>query len=279
MNIDPWLGQSDDLVRRFTDVLLVENRYSIYTCADYRADLRGLDRWLQQFEGCTLASASDQQLHRYLSEWVSSRATARKVPRVLLSLRRFYSFLCDSHARDDNPMLHQSIAHWDEQRRPRATTIRRQRESARAVAARDRAMLALMISGGLRAAQLISLRLSDLHLEQGSLSVRGRRLVHSVSLSDTLVAMLKEFLVDPREVLLQGRDCVHVFPSCGGRALTGRAFWDAFRRRAEACRTLVTYREAPARNAFVSNLSGARLRIEPGKISTSKCFSTGMEPS
>lgn len=256
-NLDPWLGQSDDLVRRFIDVLLVEHRYSLYTCASYRTDLHGLDRWLQRFEGCTVVTATDQQLIRYLSDWIRRHASLRKLPRVLLSLRRFYSFLLDSRARDDNPTLRPSIAHWYQQQRPRALTIRRQRESAKAVAERDRVMLALMIAGGLQAAQLITLRLSDLHLEQGCLSVRGQRTARNVPLSPTLIEILKQFLLDPRETLLKGRDSAHVFPSCGGRALTGREFWCAFRRRAEGFRA-PTHSNANVRRSGTAN-SGKHL--------------------
>lgn len=229
---------SDDIILRFVDVLLLEQRYSLYTCVGYRTDLRSLDRWLQRFELCTLVTASDQQLIRYLSDWTSRRASLRKLPRVLLSLRRCYSFLCDSQARDDNPMLSPAIARWCEQQRPRSVTIRRQRESFQAVAERDRVMLTLMIAGGLQAAQLITLRLSDLHLARGYLSVRGQPLVRSVPLSPSLIGILRQFLLAARETLLRGRDSAHVFPSCGGRALTRREFWSAFRRRAESFRAL-----------------------------------------
>jgi len=242
-NVDPWQGSSHDLVQRFIDVLLVERRYSLYTCADYRTDLRRLDGWLQRFEACTLVSASDQHLIRYLGDWVRRRGSIRKLSRVLLSLRRFYEFLCESHVREDDPMLCPSIRRWDEQQRPRAARIRQQRESSLAVAERDRVMLALMIAGGLQASQLISLHLSDLHLEPGYVLVRGQPMPRKVFLSAELVKGLKQFVLEPRSALLRGRNVSHVFPACGGRALSAREFWHAFRRRAEGLRT--SGRDAP----------------------------------
>ena len=233
---DPWLGSSEDMVRRFIDVLLVERRYSLYTCADYRTDLLGLDRWLHLVEHCTLVTADDRQLIRYLTVWLGRRKSTRKLPRILLSLRRFYAFLCDSHVREDNPMLSANIGCWDEQQRPKTVRIRRQRESSQAIAERDRVMLALVIAGGLQASQLISLRMSDLCLEQGWVSISGNPATRRVRLSSELVDMLRQFVRDPRETLLRGRDSGHVFPACGGRALTGKEFWHAFRRRAEGLR-------------------------------------------
>jgi len=236
MDADPWQGNSYDLVQRFIDVLLVERRYSLYTCADYRRDLRRLDCWLQYSEACTLASAGDQQLIRYLSEWVRRRGSTRKLSRVLLSLRRFYEFLCASHVREDNPMLSSNLLDWDEQQRPRTARLRQQRESSRAVAKRDRVMLALMIAGGLQASQLISLRLSDLHLERGYVLVQGPPAPRKVFLSAELIERLKNFLSEARGTLLKGREISQVFPACGGRELSAREFWHAFRRRADGFR-------------------------------------------
>jgi len=247
--VDPWQGSSHDLVQRFIDVLIVQRRYSLYTCADYRADLRRLDGWLQRSEACTLASAGDQHLIRYLSDWVRRRGSTRKLSRVLLSLRRFYEFLCESHVRADNPMLSPSIRRWDEQQRPLTARIRQQRESSRAVAERDRVMLALMISGGLQASQVIALRLSDLHLEQGFMLVRDQPKPRKVLLSAELVEGLMQFLLEPRTTLLRGRDGSHVFPACGGREMRASEFWHAFRRRADGFRTSGRLPDAPRSRA------------------------------
>lgn len=235
---DPWLGMSDDIVRRFLDVLLIEHRYSLHTCAGYRTDVRNLDRWLQRFESCTLVTASGEQLIAYLSDWRRRYSSPRKLSRVLLSLRRFYSFLRDSHGRDDNPMHSTAVTRWCEQQRPGSVTIWRRHESDRAVAQRDRVMLALMIAGGLQAAQLIALRLSDLDLEHGFLSIRGPSATHSVPLDSILIGLLSQFLLAPRATLLGGHDSAHVFPSYGGRGLTQREFWSVLRKRTESFRAL-----------------------------------------
>ncbi len=250
-SVDPWLGSSKDIVQRFVDVLLVTQDFSLCTCADYRSHLLNLDRWLQRCEGCTLVTADDGQLIRYLTDWVGRHTSVRKLPRVLLSLRRFYAFLCDSHVRDDDPMLSPSISEWDAQQRPRSMTLRRQRESARAVQQRDRVMLALMLAAGLKPAQLISLELHDLRLDQGSILVGGQPDASEIHVSSEMIEMLQQFLLAPRQTLLQGRKSTHVFPACGGSKLTAQDFWHAFRRRAEGAR-------APMRNVFNAELRGDR---------------------
>lgn len=249
---DPWIDSSKDIVQRFVDVLLISEHYSLYTCTDYRAQLMNVDRWLQRCEGCSIVTADDEQLIRYLSDWIGRRTSMRKLPRVLLSLRRFYAFLCDTHARDDNPMMTSSIRRWDEQQRPRSVRLRRQRESSWAVQQRDRVMLALMIAGGLKPAQLIALELGDLHLDRGVISLGARPVAREMRISSELAEMLKRFLLAPRQTLLRGRDGTHVFPACGGRRLTAQEFWHAFRRRAEV---------APSRSAYGAS-NGAAAVLE-----------------
>ncbi|HEY6642734.1 tyrosine-type recombinase/integrase [Povalibacter sp.] len=245
---DAWVGMTDDVLRRFVDVLVVERRHSALTGAAHRSELRKLNVWMQCTERCTLVTADEQQLIRYLSDWIRVRAASPKLSRVLLSMRRFYGFLCDSRVRDDNPMLSPAMVRWCEAQRPKETTIRRQRESRQVVAERDRAMLALMVTSGMEARQLIALRVGDLHLDQGYLSVRDQRCTRRMSLSPPLIDLLMRFLTEHRNALLRGHSCAHVFPSIGGRALTRSEFWRALRGRSRNSRALADRERSAARS-------------------------------
>jgi len=233
---DAWLGLSDDVIGRFVDVLLVEHGYSRYTCAGYRTDVRNLDRWLRRADHCTLVSATDRQLIRYLSDRIRRGCSANTLRRLLLSLRRFYDFLCASHIRDDNPMCRPQVTRKYAGLLPGTSTLRRQRESRQAAAERDRVMLALMIASGMHAAQLIALRMTDLHLEEGHVSTGERSAEGIVALSPGLIETLQRYLLEARKALISRHDSDRVFPSCGGRALSCRQFWRVFRRRADGMR-------------------------------------------
>jgi integrase/recombinase XerD len=229
---DPWFGSSADVVGRFIDVMLVQRRLSLTTCAHYRGTLLRLDRWLQRFEHCTLVTADENQLARYLASWARRRTSLGRLSRVLLSMRRFYAYLCDSHARNDNPMLSSIVTRWHQRQRPKTATKRLQRESRQAATERDRVMLALMIATELHVPQLLALRMTDLHLERGHLSLRDQDGTVSVPLSPALVGMLQRFVHGSRGALLKGRESAHVFPSTAGRAMTEQEFWRACHREA-----------------------------------------------
>jgi site-specific recombinase XerD len=88
--IDPWTGISEDVIRRFFDVLCIERGMPEGMLSAYRADLYAFDRWLTEAKRKTLISATEQDVSEYLT---SSTA----------SIKAFYGFLVNSGCRDDDP--------------------------------------------------------------------------------------------------------------------------------------------------------------------------------
>jgi len=83
--VDPWTGISEDVIRRFFDVLCIERGMPKACLSAYRADLYAFDRWLIEAKRKTLISATQQDVSEYLT---SSTA----------SIEAFYGFLVNSAA-------------------------------------------------------------------------------------------------------------------------------------------------------------------------------------
>jgi site-specific recombinase XerD len=88
--VDPWTGISEDVIRRFFDVLCIERGLPKGQLSAYRADLYAFDRWLIEAKSKTLISATHQDVREYMSSSASS-------------IKAFYGYLVDSGCRDDNP--------------------------------------------------------------------------------------------------------------------------------------------------------------------------------
>jgi site-specific recombinase XerD len=88
--VDPWTGISEDVIRRFFDVLCIEHGLPKGRLSAYRADLYAFDRWLIEAKGKTLISATKQDVREYLSSSTTS-------------IKAFYGFLVNSGCRDDDP--------------------------------------------------------------------------------------------------------------------------------------------------------------------------------
>jgi site-specific recombinase XerD len=87
---DPWTGISEDVIRRFFDVLCIERGLPKSLLSAYRADLFAFDRWLTEAKRKTLISATEEDVSEYLSS-------------SMTSIKAFYGFLVNSGCRDDDP--------------------------------------------------------------------------------------------------------------------------------------------------------------------------------
>lgn len=87
---DPWSGISEDVIRRFFDVLCIEQGLPHGMLSAYRADLDAFDRWLIEAKHKTLISATEQDVSEYLAVSMSC-------------IKAFYGFLVSAGCRDDDP--------------------------------------------------------------------------------------------------------------------------------------------------------------------------------
>jgi site-specific recombinase XerD len=87
---DPWNGISEDVIRRFFDVLCIEQGVPKGMLPAYRADLDAFDRWLIGAKHKTLMSATGEDVREYFDASMSC-------------IKAFYGFLVKVGCRDDDP--------------------------------------------------------------------------------------------------------------------------------------------------------------------------------
>lgn len=133
---------------------------------------------------------------------------------------------------------------------------------------RDRAMLSVTYASGLRASEVVSLRLGDLDLARGVLAAFGkggkRRLV---PVGDVALEHLTAYLRvradrEATKPSKKRRPSALVFPSPQGRSLTRQAFWKIIRRHAMRAGVASKVHPHQLRHSFATHLlsGGADLR-------------------
>ncbi len=178
-------------VRQFLDYLHHEKHFSDYTVKSYGADLIQFGQFLIGEIG-QLAGAKDgvplddKQLkcepltiREFLAYLYAQNYTKSTTARKLATLRSFYKFLIRRGLVSVNP-LSTIRTPKQEKRLPKCLDLEQVQKLLEApgdadlLSARDKAMLEILYSSGIRVSELVELEIADIDLQEGALRVRGK---------------------------------------------------------------------------------------------------------
>lgn len=222
-------------LEEFSEFLLYERGLAKRTVQAYLADLRSMADFLSA-NGCPDPGEADYgALRFYLSDLAGRGLAARSVARRLSAIRTYFGFLVEEGHLSEDPT--------DRLESPRVArtlptvltvaeietildTVAALRPDVHHNARRDEAMLETLYGAGLRISELIGLRVRDLSLDEGLVSVEGkgdkRRLV---PLGGGAVRVLQRYLRERRPTLDRGRSEGRVFLNQHGRPLSRMGAW------------------------------------------------------
>ena len=258
----------DPAVTRFLDGAWMERGLSANTLAAYRADLMALSRWLAA-RGTAISTATRADLLGFIAWRVESGARPRSTARQLSSFRRFYRNLVREGSLREDPTAQIAMPKIGRSL-PKSLTEEEVESLLNApvvsdpLGSRDRTMLEVLYATGLRVSELVSLKYSQLNLNQGVLRVTGKgdreRLI---PLGEEAVRWLREFIGTGRGEILLDRHTDYLFPTRRGDHMTRQAFWHIIKRYARKSSIDKELSPHTLRHAFATHLlnHGADLRV------------------
>ena len=248
------------LILQFTAQLHLD-RYAENSVQNHRLDLQQFQSWLEAGgELCTLARLQALVRDDVLAyqAFLSQRLKQRSINRHLSSLRLFFRFLQDNGLIEASPLdglVFPKIV-------PGLPTLLLPREVAALVEApqeshylglRDRALLEVLYSTGVKLHELIGLDVDDLQLDAGLVRIRGRR-ERLVPLTDGAVALTRRYLAETRAGRLLRPDDPCLFPGRGGRRITRVGVWKLIKKYAQAAGIQKNFNPRTLRHAFAIHL-------------------------
>ena len=129
---------------------------------------------------------------------------------------------------------------------------------------RDRAMLELLYSSGLRVSELCNARLENLNLDSGFIRVTGKgNKTRMVPVGAPALAAMKTYLESGRPALVKPKTGAEVFLSIRGRKLTPQRIWQLIKQYAARAGLDANVFPHLLRHSFATHLlgGGADLRI------------------
>lgn len=210
-----------DHIEKFIRYMETERAASPHTLRAYRKDL-------ECFSGFVKEGAEDVEpvaIRGYVASMVNSGLKKSSVSRRLATLRSFYRFLCrEGHVKSNpaklvnTPRLPKLLPRFltvDD-----AFSLVEKPQGIGFAAARDRAILELLYSSGLRVSELAGLNLEDVNLKEGLVKVMGKgRKERIVPFGRKAVSAVKSYIIE--RVLLKRKDKAF-FLNRSGTRLTDR---------------------------------------------------------
>ncbi len=254
-------------IDRFLDRIWSEHGLSRNTLSAYRTDLLALARWLAA-KGTGLRAAARDQLGAFLAWRMEQGARPRSAARVLSSMRRYYRFLVQDGVIEHDPTARIAMPKIGRPLPKSLTEAEVERlldvpDVNTALGLRDRTMLELLYSTGLRVSELVHLRVDQVNLGQGVVRVVGKgdreRLV---PIGEEARSWIDRYVRSARHDILGGRLGEFMFPTRRSDCMTRQAFWHLIKRYAALAGIDRTLSPHTLRHAFATHLlnHGADLR-------------------
>jgi integrase/recombinase XerD len=251
----------------FADYLRRECHLSENTVAAYTRDLQHFEEWRRDRD---LRQMKVSELSRYIG-WLADRQLApASVARHIVTLRMFFKFLqLEGILRDNHAELLGSQKLWE-----RVPEVLSPSQITKFLGApsrsdrmylRDRALLETMYATGCRASEVSTLRMEDLHLDQGFCKCTGKgskqRMTH---LGSAAVDTLRIWIGSGRAALLKGKTVTvpWVFLSRSGQRLRREAIWELVKKYAVIAGIPPSISPHTLRHSFATHMlaGGADLR-------------------
>lgn len=255
-------------IDRFIDEIWAQKGLAKLTLTAYQQDLKIFSKWLQG-QGVELQSASQVNIQGFLSRRFGSGASARSNARLLSTLKQYYRYLVKKGDRKDNPtalitapkvhaILPQTLSETDINRLIEAP------DTESSYGLRDRCMLEIMYSSGLRVSELVSLQVNQINIRLGLVRLTGKgNKERMIPVGEEALLWLTRYLEKSRPRLV--RDSVlndALFLSSRGTAITRQAFWQHVKKYLLKAGIKTVYSPHSLRHAFATHLlnHGADLR-------------------
>lgn len=169
------------LLQSFLQFLQFEKRYSEHTIAAYRRDLEQLSVFLAEQPGSpSLEKAQSVHIRQWLVQLLNQGISSRSINRKLSSCKTFYRFAEKKGVIDSNPMVKVTAPKTKKRlpeyvdQKPMAYLLEVMAEDDSFVGIRNRLIIELLYSTGMRRSELIGLQEQDIDIAKGTIKVLGK---------------------------------------------------------------------------------------------------------
>ena len=268
MNRETEKTDYDLQIETFIDAIWSQKGLAELTLSAYQQDLKSFSIWLKN-RNIRLEHADQASIQAYLAHRFKAGSSARTTARLLSTLKQYFRHLVKTGERQDNPT---ALIHAPKIQRSLPQTLTEDDIGALLEAPdcdsdyglRDRCMLEIMYSSGLRVSELVALQMNQINTNLGLVRLTGKgNKERVIPVGEEALYWLERYIQQGRPGLIQaGKNTDALFPSSRGTAITRQAFWQNIKKYLLIADVKTSYSPHSLRHAFATHLlnHGADLR-------------------
>ena len=275
------MQQGNNIIDKYKTWLRLEKSLSANSIEAYLTDLDKLIRFVES-EGKDFATISYQDLQQFVAQLRDIGIHPRSQARIISGIKSFYRFLLlDEYITADPTELLESPKIG--LKLPEVLTVNEINDILDTIdlslpeGQRNRAMLEVLYSCGLRVSELISLRYSDVYFDEGFIRVEGKGSKQRlVPISETAIREIKNYLLDRNLMVVKKGFEDILFLSRRGTALSRIMVFHIIKQQTEMAGVHKNVSPHTFRHSFATHLleGGAHLRAIPEMLGHEKITTT-----
>ena len=221
------MSEIDDLINKFTEYLIIDKKYSDNTIKAYNNDLKKFKNF---FKNKDINKIDETSIREYLKYLNKENNDTRTISHNISTLRSFYKFLLIEKILKNNPMEYIELPKT-KKTLPKTLSIEEidkllDINLTDSFSYRNKAMLELMYSSGLRVSELINVSIHDIDTSNCIIRIMGKGSKERiVPLGDYAIKYIELYLKEHREKLIKRELNDYLFLNNHGKKMTRQGFF------------------------------------------------------
>lgn len=223
------MNEYEDILNDFCDYLKIDKRYSDLTVESYRTEMKGYLDFFKE-KNIKVKDIKNSDIKEYLAYIKKGQTSERTLAHNVSVIRTFYKFLLTQKVIERNPTEFLELPKL----RKKLPTVLSKEEVEKLLdidltdcySYRNKAMLELLYSTGLRVSELVNLELSNIDLENCTLKTIGKgNKERIIPISDYALYYVEKYINEYRGSMLKKGVNNYVFINNHGNVMTRQGFF------------------------------------------------------
>ena len=220
----------ENVILEYITYLRQVKKMAYNTEISYKRDLLKMSAYLKDKGIVELKEITETALNSYVLELEGNGMSPATISRNIASMKAFFIY-CMKHDLVDKDPAENLKAPKIDKKNPKVLSpsememLLKQPRLENPKGLRDKAMLELLYSTGMRVSELVNLKVDDVNMEVGYVTCHDAGRERTISFNDRTKKALEMYLADSRDHMTRSKDIQFLFTNCAGDSMSRQGFW------------------------------------------------------